>query len=290
MRNAILNFLNRRPALFYLVYATLYKWQIWRANHLIIVTTPGHVGSSTTFKSLQTGSWPKGTRIYDVHSLNEGFNNTSIVNSISARHVLQSVLLNHSNNRKLSKKRVSIISLTRDPVSRALSGKFQNKEVFLIELERKVLNPTDFDKALMSVKHHLVNDNFLLLTCQWQSDFYEKEIFERWGFNRDTDVQSSEMGFRYLKNGQNECLFFALEYLSDHLISKVRSYLKAEISLHNYNSLASRESEFNDFYAYTNENLKLEKDLLERVYDRPIFRWMYGKVILNKYINQWESR
>jgi len=128
LRNAIVKFLKRRPALFYLVYATLYKWQIWKATHLVIVTTPGHVGSSTTFKSLQTGTWPKGTRIYDIHSLNEGFNNASKIHSISARHVLQQVLNKMLQTNSLKNKKISVISVTRDPMARALGAIFQSPD------------------------------------------------------------------------------------------------------------------------------------------------------------------
>ncbi|MEQ8243670.1 hypothetical protein [Fulvivirga sp.] len=286
MRNAIVKFLKRRPALFYLVYATLYKWQIWKATHLVIVTTPGHVGSSTTFKSLQTGTWPKGTRIYDIHSLNEGFNNASKIHSISARHVLQQVLSKMLQTNSLNSKKISVISVTRDPVARALGAIFQNGEAFLSSiLSGNVMNY----QAISSIKSFMLDKGYLHDTMQWYFSFYESELKNKWGLDV-YEFKKSSNEVLYYQNGNRQALIFTLENLDSQLVDTINEIYGTEIVLSISNSVEQRDSKNINLYNFCKQHLTFSENTLKGIYNYPFMIKVYTEDVLFSFEKKWRDK
>ena len=261
-----------------------YTWQISRAKRLIIVTTPGHVGSSTTYRSLLTGNWERGTRIYDIHSLDERFNNTSGIDSVSARHVLQEVLRRALVKKKLDKKELVIITLFRDPVARALGGLFQNPKVFLEGWNNKRSNA----ETLQIVQDKMQKSNFLQSTVDWQYRFYLRELKQYYSFDLvQKDYHEKQPGFISFHQQRRTLIVFALEFLDELLIPKIETYLNTHIQLKYFNTHSQRENR--DSYQYCKEKLKLDNQILSKIYKNSILELIYPSKEIAAYYNNWSE-
>src|SRR5690348_1149589 len=86
-----------------------YYLSILRARQLVIVATPGHVGSSSLWTTLKNTAWGKRTVVFGIHSLNE---KTTRAN-LSARHVLQDVLRFLLTRNQLKKKKIQLVTVVR---------------------------------------------------------------------------------------------------------------------------------------------------------------------------------
>lgn len=274
--------LVRIPPLFFIVFWLRYRIEILRAKQLIIVTTPGHVGSSTVFNSLRTGQWPKGTRVYDIHSLRERFNNDSPVHSVSARHVLQEVLRSMVLKRSLRKKSVTVVSVVRDPVARALGGMFQNSRVFINGIEVDRLTSTDFESAFEHIYQQLVNDGSLANTAAWQLSFYKMELKEYWGFRMEDLIMNESVGI--LNNGSHKLILLTLEDLSNNFNAIAQKHLGVRPRLVVANNNTST------FYQFCKETLKIDEAILRPLYADPFFETVYGKDRLEAMMRRWLKR
>lgn len=288
IRGFILSILKKQPRLYFLFYSIRYKIEIRKANQLIIVTTPGHVASSTTFKSLKTAKWGKSTRIYNFHSLNEGFNNKSPMKSISASHVLREVIKKKLKKGKLKNKKIVLITLVRDPIARALGRKFQHPDVYLKEVNHKALSKDEFPAACEKVKNHMINQGFLKETIDWQISFYEKELNEFWGIDFSKPFKHTEYGFMYHSNENIQFLLFSLEHFNEKFQEKMKYYLNKNVQIILFNTNVQRLPD-NTFYSYCKKQLKFDKDLVNSVYEQPLLKRLYPSSMLSDFKDKWTS-
>jgi len=242
------------------------------------VATPGHVGSSSVFQSLLTIKWDRSTKIYDVHSLNEGFNTNANVASVSARHVLQSVL--KRNLKQLTKKEIDIISVLRDPVARALGGVFQGQEVFLSGLPLAGVGENEFEKVSQKIKKKLLDDH-LLNTINWQFAFYRNELNNFWGFNVDKIKFKDGVGIQYVK--KRRLIFLTLEHLNENFALAILQLYKSRPQEILANNNAS------PLYTYCKKHLKISCDILTKCYQDPLIRAAYGEKEVEQMMLGWSE-
>ena len=288
MKNFLLRLLEKWPWLYFRVYEVYYERKIQKATELIVITTPGHVGSSTVFRSLQAVDWQDSVLICNIHSLKEGFNNASKVHSISARHVLQEILRKSLQQGKLEDKSVKVITLIRDPVARALGGMFQNPGVFLTGIKPNTLTHSDFPKACNSLKEYMMN-GYLLNTIDWQFTFYTMELRDFWGVDLSKRSNHAQEGFINLQEKDIDCFIFPLEYLDEVFIDKIKRFLKKDVPLIDSNRNEQRPDWRQEFYNYCKDHLKFDLDILRAVYNHPIMKSIYTSSKLKGFRDRWDQ-
>lgn len=271
--------LFRFPKLLYAIYYIKYKIEITAAKRIILVATPGHVGSSTVYQSLLTIKWERGTKVYDVHSLNEGFNTNANVASVSARHVLQSVL--ERNHKQLLRKKIDVISILRDPVARVLGGMFQGQEVFLSNLPLLDVAEHEFEHISKKIKSKLLDDH-LLNTINWQFAFYRNELNSFWGFDVDKIKFREGVGIQNVKN--RRLIFLTLEHLSEKFPQTILQLYKSKPQVILANNNAS------PLYMYCKTHLKLSNDVLIKCYKDPLLRAAYDEEEIEQMMLKWSER
>ena len=289
-RQKTLEILKRYPKLYFWVYSIRYRWEIFWAKQLVIVTTPGHVGSSTTFKSLKTGNWETSTKIYDIHSLKERYNNSSEVSSISARHVLQEVLREKLGKNRLGHKKLILVTLVRDPIARALSGKFQDPKVFLKEVDAVNLKAEEFEEAFLKVKEEMLQSGYLLGTVNWQLSFYQDELRSFWNLDLNHELSNIEAGFAIAKKDNMTLFVFGLEYLNRQLPAKVKKYLGIDIQLLKANMSAQRQRGDEQFYSYCKRHIKLDKELIDKLYQNRVLEQIYPESKIQQFKKSWTAQ
>lgn len=271
--------LFRFPKLLYAIYYIKYKIEITAAKRIILVATPGHVGSSTVYQSLLTIKWERGTKVYDVHSLNEGFNTNANVASVSARHVLQSVL--ERNHKQLEDKKIDVISILRDPVARALGGMFQGQEIFLSNLPPLDVTENEFEHVSKKIKDKLLDDH-LLNTINWQFAFYRNELSRFWGFDVDKIKFKEGVGIQCIK--KRRLIFLTLEHLNENFAQAMVQLYKSKPQVIMANNNAS------PLYRYCKQHLKLSNDVLIKCYNDPLLRAAYGEKKIEQMMLKWSER
>lgn len=284
MRRWLLALLKKWPKLFFLYYSQKYKQQIRKAKHLIIVTSPGHVGSSTTYRSLLSGNWPTDTAIYDIHSLNESFNNNEDVDSISARHVLQVVLKRMLKAGKLHTKQITLITIFRDPVARALGGIFQNKEVFLHKIDKE--HNHNYLQTLDSIKSFMLKTNYLANTINWQVQFLENELRKFWGIDIYQTAEI-DLGCFHINADKTNFILFTLENLNEQLPKQIKYILGVDIRLEVANSSEQRKDSEHELYNFCKEHLRFDYDTLLSIFDQQLMQKIYSKQQKETFIKRW---
>ncbi|MBX2943811.1 MAG: hypothetical protein KF860_15845 [Cyclobacteriaceae bacterium] len=266
------------PVIYWCFYAIRYYFQIRGASRLIIITTPGHVGSSTLYQSLKGLPWKKNTRVYDFHSLDEHFNNKSEIPSRSARHVLQDVFRLMIKRNALRDKEVFVLTLIRDPLARALGGMFQGKGIFLGDLNVGNLEERQYPSYCDKIKELLVS-GYLENTTNWQFKFYRTELKKYWNFNVDTI--SFEHGYGIQKGDQGSLIVFTLESLNGSLAQVMEDQFSVspQVIIANTNS--------SDFYNYCKLNVKLKNDWLQKIYAEPLLAKAYGSQKISQLVSDW---
>lgn len=268
------------PAIYWCFYAIRYYFQIKYAKRLVIITTPGHVGSSTLYQSLKGLSWGKSTRVYDFHSLDEHFNNKSKIPSRSARHVLQDVFRLMIKGGALKRKEVHVLTLIRDPMARALGGMFQGSGVFLDGLDVKNVEREKYPLYCNRVKEILLS-GFLINTTNWQFKFYRTELKKYWNFNVDTVLFNNGYGIQ--KGNQGSLIVFTLENLNAVLAHVIEEQFSVTPQIVMANSNPS------DFYNYSKRNLKLEMNWLQKIYTDPLLTNAYGSQKVSELFSEWSQ-
>jgi hypothetical protein len=288
LKNRLAQLAQTFPGLFKFVFGLKYRSEIRKAQSIIIIATPGHVGSSTAFRSLVSADWGTDTRIYDIHSLTEGYNNDSEINSITPRHVEQDVIRDMLTSGEMANKKITVITLVRDPISRALGGKFQNPDVYLKEIQQESLKQDDFAAAAAMVKNDMLSSGFLEETTRWQMNFYLDELKDFYGIDlSQNDVQVDE-GFMYAAQGNTQCLVFAMEYMNTQYPSKIKTYLGQDIEIVMANT--NEQGTGADFYKYCKKHLQFDAPLVDRLFDYDLLKQLYPAERFQALKDQWTAR
>lgn len=271
--------LARVPVLYFIVFAVRNVIQIISSKELIIITTPGHVGSSTVFRSLKNvPELSRCARIFDIHSLRERFNNKLFVNSISQRHVLQEVLRFMLTQKWLTRKRIFVISVVRDPVARALGGMFQNSRVFIKNMDVNQIPEAQYENACGEIYHQFVNGGHLLKTTEWQLSFYKSELLTYWNFN--LEGHNFKKG-NVLHHGNHKMILLTLENLEVGFADMMKQEFGVSTSV----IVSNRNS--NLFYKYCKTTLKFDSSLLKKIYADPFFEKVYGNEKVSEMFDYW---
>lgn len=264
--------------LYWIVFFSRYTVEILSAKRLIIISTPGHVGSSTLFESLKKCEWEVGTRIYDIHSLDEKMNRINL----SARHVLQDTLRILLRFNWVGCK-MDVITLVRDPISRALGAVFQNKSTFYPALNEEI-DESKFEEQLLRLKNFMVQSGYLFDTVNWQVSYYTVEI--RNHFKMAFNPMSNGYGF-YQKTNKRSYSILTLEDMEKDMMLFFKSYFNVTPVLRIKNTNETRGGANVLFYKYCKQNLRFGNEIVDKIYSMQFFKDVYGEKRVGLFKAQW---
>lgn len=291
MINRIKHWVRNNEYIFYRYYTWYYTRKIKKAHTIWVITTPGHVGSSTTYHSLKNALQKDGVETFDIHSVFEKFNNKSNIPSHSARHILQEVLM-RSYPRYKKNKIWNIVTLVRDPVARALGGLFQSKEVFMPDLDVKKLGSSQYKEGMEKILNILSSPSkpgntmpFLEETSEWQVNFFRKEVGFFWGY----PVEHIEVGgslHHYDNLNRTNYFVLHLENLEKELL-EIGERVGKPIKMFQKNSAHERLGKQIDFYDYCKKSLVFPLQRIERIYYNGFWSKVYSEKEVDAFIKSW---
>ncbi|WP_156115565.1 putative capsular polysaccharide synthesis family protein [Psychroserpens sp. Hel_I_66] len=238
---------------------------------LYLVYTMSKVGSSTVYNSLKK-KYPF-KEIHHIHFLGDTW-----LDSFKTGHpTFNNNLKNASNlNKLLAKKRwnIKIISLTRDPIARDVSGIFQTwKHIFNVE------NITDVSAEMIIA--HLKEIDF-----SYAQNWFETDFKEFTGFDIFEHEFNSSRGYEIYSCKKAELLIFQLEQLNSNFNLAMNRFIgKGEYKLHEENITASRAS--GELNTKVKQLLKLSHQQLENIYDSLYMSTFYNTSQIDKFKKRW---
>jgi len=235
----------------------------------------GKVGSSTVYDSLK--SYFPYNNIFHVHFLSENY----------LKHILpkknhgwniehgQKILEYIQNN---PNKRIKIITLVREPVSREISNFFQNEIDYINEPIE------EYSKSeLLKIFQEKVNFSY---TLTWfDEEFHKFTNLDIYSYQFDCDN-----GYSILKEENFDILAIKLEKL-DHIIQEaIRRFLGINLKRKFIKSNETNIKPFkSDFNRHFKENFKLTHSKLLDIYQSKFCQHFYTTDEIDYYINKWRK-
>ncbi|MGB0294928.1 MAG: putative capsular polysaccharide synthesis family protein [Flavobacteriaceae bacterium] len=227
-------------------------------EELILILTPGKVGSSTIYKSVKHSV---NTRVYHIHSIN----NEEIINSMKIhffspkgsvpRHLFTSYFL--SKILRNYKGKVKLIILVREPVSRLISSVYQNLDMFGIS--PKYIDVEEVNEIILSK----LNSDYFDYLDRW----FNKEIKETFGIDVFADPEKSH----FESNITGFCM--KMEDIDDEFEINCRTIL-------GINAIVRKENIAKD-KPYNKEYIQSKRAIKNRINSLPLeghyARRFYGK-------------
>lgn len=267
----------------YLFYSIIFKFYNFKKKPPVLILTPGKVGSSSVYRTLNKKL--NKNYIFHIHYLSkEGIENSNISHLKSDRkslplHLLISKIL----YKKLMKfnGELSIITLIREPISREISGFFQNIDFHKNDLEGKNLFINEYE-TLKKINKILPNSHKSI------TNWINTELLN----NFEIDIYSSnypkQIGFKIFKKEHFNLLLLRTEDLDSSFKSSTKEFFKLEkgIELENYN--VGNDKYYSKTYKQLKNKIKINNDALHSIiksqYVQHFYR-DYTDEIMKKYSN-----
>ncbi len=275
MRSSISNALNRigcavKKNLFILFNRNEYHL----LNHNIFVAyTMGKVGSVTIEKAIAARVFYN--PVFHLHFLSkEGLKKHKEFNKSNSGYELASDFETERNNNK--QKRLKIITLVRDPISRDISDLFQNYRTYIPEQKRAEINLEQMIAYFKKFDH------------DYALEWFDVELGEYLGI----DIYKYEFDkgkmYQIIKDTRFDLLIIRLEDLS-----KVFDIAMYEFTgTRNWRLLSEENNADDKFYAevYSSfkKNVTIDNSILDKVYNSKYFNHFYSEAEKKKYIDKWK--
>lgn len=243
-------------------------------NDLILIYTLSKVGSSSVYHSLKKQFPYK--EIHHIHFLGDTW-----LNKFKNDHqVFQNNLNNAERMFQLLQKRqwkIKIISLTRDPVARDISGIFQTwQHVFDVSSISQV--PAE------DIISFLSNSDF-----KYSENWFETDFLEFTGLNVFNEKFDSKIGFQVYKTKKASILIMQLEQLNHIYNDALNVFMgKGNYVLQNENITALRMSGVLNKKVKTHLRLPLEK--INTIYSSKYSTTFYSESQIQKFKKKWKKQ
>jgi hypothetical protein len=243
-------------------------------DEVYIVYSMGKVGSSTVYSTLKR-KFNNKIKVFHVHFLSDDGlekrkNQKQHERNLQIGYEIKEYI------KRNPEKKIKIITLVREPVSRAVSNVFQNPANFIGD-ER--IEEMSVDKLIDICKGKKFDFEY---TLNW----FDEEFYKFTGFNIYDVEFNKKKGFEIYKHNHMDILLIKLEDLSNcfakclHLFSGYHfgELVKANVAK---NKLISKN--YNEFKQKYREN----KDVLKKIYQSKFVRHFYGENEINQYVEKW---
>lgn len=267
----------------YIFYSIIFNFYNFKKKPPVIILTPGKVGSSSVYYTLKKKL--NKNYVFHIHYLSkqgiEKSNNSHLKSDRKSLplHLLISKIL----YKKLMKYdgQLNIITLIREPISREISGFFQNIDFHKNDLEGKNLLINDFE-TLKKINKILPNSQKSI------TNWIKTELLN----NFEIDIYSSnypkEIGFKIFKKEQFNLLLTRMEDLDSSFKSSTKVFFKLDkgIELENYN--VGNNKYYSKTYKQLKNKININDDALNSIIKSQYVQHFYGDYtdeITKKYSN-----
>lgn len=247
-----------------------FRKQINKDENIYLIYSMGKVGSSTIYKSLKQKK--PYSDIFHVHFLSEhwlnnvlpGFHENFHSNIKNGNDILAFI----KNN---PKRKIKIITLTREPVMREISNLFENwKHIF---------------KDIEEVKNEDLKDHIESLDYDYTLNWFDSEFFKYLDINIYNLPFDRSKGYEIYSINNIDILCVKLEILNEVYLMAFKEFIGSELDLKLTNTSFNKKEK--DKYSYLKDNVKIKKDKLFKLYNSKYVRHFYSEKEINDFINKW---
>ncbi len=244
-------------------------------NHrtIILVYSMGKVGSSTIYELLRK-TYPC-LHVFHVHFLSKN-NLENILPAISSKYHW-----NIGNGKRIlefirnhPKYPIKIITLVRDPISRDISGIFQNWEA--------KINNTDYTEVDAEELCRYLDTKDQSYTLSW----FDSEFKDYLNFDIYSHTFDKQKGYSIYSHGNVDILCLKLERLDEIYEEAIESFLgKNSIVMKKYNLSVQKKTA--SLYKELTAKYKADNKKLRAVYDSKFVRHFYTEKEIDAYMDRW---
>lgn len=239
-------------------------------NGVVIILTPGKVGSSSVYYTLKHSI---DLPVYHIHQFSKsGIKSETQKFLKSARksrplHLIVSKLI----RKKIDKINppLYIVTIVREPVSRFISSFFQNTELYKEELENRSLE-IDTTKAL-----ELLYKNFQSDICKDVEGWFDKEIkgnFEIDVFETPFDTNKK---YNIIRHDNVHHLMMRMEDLDGIFSEATKELIGLDSSISLQNANEGGKKHYAKAYSSVKNKIKLPPNTLEDIVGSKYFKHFY---------------
>ena len=251
------------------------------ANPPIIILTPGKVGSSSVYYTLKN---KLDHPVFHIHRLSENGIKDSVDEHLQSDrnsrplHLIVSNLLRN----KLQKYKGPryVISIIREPISRAVSAFFQNTECYKSEIENGILEINN-QKALKllsdKLNHNIIRD---------LEDWFTKEIEGNLGINVFEESFSQPNGYHIKRKGKVHFMLLQMESLDHVFPEAIQEFLNLPEAIKLEKANIGAEKHYSDSYKEVKQEITIDKKELDRIINSRFFQKFYSdhaEAVMNKW-------
>lgn len=241
-----------------------------RKNYSIFIYSMGKVGSSTIYDTIKM-KYPL-LNIFHIHFLNL---------DVLLKHKNTNFHMNYVNGMKAfkhyqsTKNRRKIITLTREPIKRAVSNLFQNY--------KKIGYFNNSDLNAKNSLDYLKQENFDF-PLNWFSDEFNRFLnIDVYNYKFDY-----ELGYQIINLEDFDILIINLEKLNQNFKVAIKRFLDLDINTL-YVSNTSKSKGFKSITEYINMNLSYDSTTLDKILNSKYINHFYIRKEMENYYNSYKK-
>ena len=236
----------------------------------ILILTPGKVGSSsvyTSYKKILSDSY----EIYHIHKISEkGIYNAYFKHLNSDKgyipiHLYYSNFIRRSLN--LNDENIKIVVLIREPISRLVSGFFQNIDFYSKSLEDNNLK-ININKSIQKL-NKIIRETKADDLDSW----FHEEIFLPFGIDL---LDENFLQYKIIKNRNIEILMIKMEQLNKCFNEASQKFLNENLNFKLVNKNISKNKYYKDEYHKIKANLKIDKKTMDKIKNSRYVKTFYS--------------
>ncbi|WP_281614160.1 putative capsular polysaccharide synthesis family protein [Flammeovirga sp. SubArs3] len=239
-------------------------------NEIILVYTMGKVGSSSVFDSIEKNN--PYSYVFHVHFLSNNYlykilpklDKVFLINIIKGEKVLKVI-----NN--FTGCRLKIVTLTREPVSRAISDMFQNWNYKYDDIE---------NISIDIIYNDILNSNF-----EYTSNWFEYEFKNYLNYDIYKYKFDKMKGYQIYKSEKFDILCIKLELLDSVYKNAFKDFFGEDIILMNTNNSKSKKG--NESFTLIYDKLKIDTHKLNKIYNTKYMKYFYTSKEINSFKEKW---
>ncbi len=288
MKNKIISKLNYFKITNHIIKKRFFKIKIKEGfslkNPFVLIYTMGKVGSSSIYYSLKNDN-----QVENVFHLHFATKNINIHKKFSKKigdfpyfeHLYIGEQIANLNLIETNKK-VEIITLVRDPIAIVVSNLFQNPKITSSSIFNTEGN-IDFNLA----KNYLINELKKGTIFDFFDDWFNEELKNFTGIDVFDTSFDKKKGSQIIVKKNFKVLFLTLENLNNNY-SVICDFLgKKNLMFNRYNE---RDTSVNaKIYKEIVNSIKLPRELLLEIYNRPIVNHFYNEEQVELFIKKWSK-
>lgn len=255
-----------------------FNWAIRRCDKVILILTPGKVGSTSVYHSLKK-EFPQHL-VMHLHTLtDEGMD-------IITKHYLEKkekTLPHHLTRSKvvinnwglIKNKRIKIITLFREPISREVSGFFQD---IIYEMGTTKGN---IDQTIKMIKKKVYEMGPRL----YEEDWIQSELVNNFNFNVYSEGFNVSKGYSSYASERGELLILRTDKLNDIFPEAMNHFFQSDKRFELIHSNIGEKKYYSESYKKTRSEIKINQSTLEQATESVFFQTFFKDKISDIFEN-----